>query len=81
MRRVDIPDEPPIILSLLPTRLRADYSGTVPSYNALYRAVVDGRIDATRSNSRWVIEPGNLPEIARTFGLTPKVSVSGLTSA
>ncbi len=57
-----------IKLSELPRRLRDQFDVTV-SYRRLYTAVLDGIVPAERdaSGSRWLIDPNDLPEIARTI--------------
>lgn len=45
--------------------------GPTRPYSIIYRAVLDGRIPATRgSNGRYSIERSKLPEVARALGLT-----------
>ena len=51
-------------------RVLADFIGQrAPNYQALYRAVIDGRIPAERHDGRWWLRHEDMPEIARTFGL------------
>ena len=59
-----------IKLSELPRRLRDEFGVSV-TYRRLYTAVLDGIVPAERdaSGSRWLIDPDDLPEIAKTLGI------------
>lgn len=49
-----------------PAALRQEFNVTVP-YPRIWRAVVDGRIPATREGRRWYLDTADLPEIADTL--------------
>ena len=61
-----------IKLSELPRRLRDEFGVSV-TYRRLYTAVLDGIVPAERdgSGARWIVDAGDLPEIAETLGSKP----------
>jgi hypothetical protein len=49
----------------LPRHLRAE--GIITTYNATWRAAVEGRIPAERHGSRWYVREADLPKIKAAF--------------
>ncbi len=45
-----------------------------PTYRELWQAVVDGRLQAERVNGRHFLRRKNLPNAARSLGMTPEAT-------
>lgn len=59
-----------LMLTDVPRALK-DLTGTGIQYQKLYRHIIDGAIPAEKSLSgRWFVRRADLPEIAKTLGLT-----------
>jgi hypothetical protein len=59
-------------LPRVPTRLRDEFEGPLPTHPAVYAAAVNGRIPAIWERGRWYVHSADLPQIAVVFGMTPK---------
>ena len=54
----------------VPTALRRQYGASV-NYQALWRLIVSGEVEAEKVGNRWAVPKAGLPVIATTLGLTP----------
>jgi Na+/H+ antiporter NhaA len=59
-----------IALTQVAAELRALTGSTPPKHMTLWRAVVDGEIEAELINGRYVVARAALPKIAAKFGMT-----------
>jgi len=42
-------------------------TGKIVTYNHLYKAVLDGDVEAEHYNGRWYLKPANILEIAKVL--------------
>ena len=49
--------------------LRAKHPRDAPSYQQLYRAIVEARVPAAKSGNRWTISSQDLPKVECGLGM------------